>query len=138
MKLNPAKCTFGVPFGEFLGYIVTKQGIEANLNQINAFVIMSLPQIYKEVQHLTRRISALNKFISPSTDKCLLFYQLLKRNKQFELNEKCEEPFKQLKTYLTTPPIISKPEADESLYLYISVSEHAMSGVIIREDRGEQ
>lgn len=28
MKLNPKKCTFG---GKFLGYIVTKQGIEANL-----------------------------------------------------------------------------------------------------------
>ena len=25
MKLNPAKCTFGVPSGEFLGYIVTKE-----------------------------------------------------------------------------------------------------------------
>ena len=30
MKLNPAKCTFGVTSGEFLGYIVTKRGIEAN------------------------------------------------------------------------------------------------------------
>ena len=30
MKLNPAKCTFAVTSGEFLGYIVTKRGIEAN------------------------------------------------------------------------------------------------------------
>ena len=36
MKLNPAKCTFGVPSGEFLGYIVIKRGIKANPNQINA------------------------------------------------------------------------------------------------------
>ncbi|CAH1441273.1 unnamed protein product [Lactuca virosa] len=27
MKLNPAKCTFGVEEGQFLGYYVTKQGI---------------------------------------------------------------------------------------------------------------
>ena len=34
MKLNPAKCTFGVTSGEFLGYIVTKRVIEANPKQI--------------------------------------------------------------------------------------------------------
>ena len=30
MKLNPTKCTFGVVSGEFLGYLVTERGIEAN------------------------------------------------------------------------------------------------------------
>ena len=34
MKLNPAKCTFGVSSGEFLGYIVTQRGIKPNLKQI--------------------------------------------------------------------------------------------------------
>ena len=30
MKLKPAKCSFGVSSGKFLGYIVTNWGIEAN------------------------------------------------------------------------------------------------------------
>ena len=30
VKLNPKKCTFGVAFGKFLGYLVTWRGIEAN------------------------------------------------------------------------------------------------------------
>ena len=33
MKLNPVKCNFGVISGDFLGYIVTQQGIEANPKQ---------------------------------------------------------------------------------------------------------
>ncbi|KAG7599008.1 Reverse transcriptase domain [Arabidopsis suecica] len=138
MKLNPAKCTFGVPSGEFLGYIVTKRGIEANPNQINAFLNMPSPKNFKEVQRLTGRIAALNRFISRSTDKSLPFYQILKGNKGFLWDEKCEEAFGQLKAYLTTPPVLSKPEVDEKLYLYVSVSKHAVSGVLVREDRGEQ
>ncbi|KAG7533238.1 Reverse transcriptase domain [Arabidopsis thaliana x Arabidopsis arenosa] len=130
MKLNPAKCTFGVPSGEFLGYIVTKRGIEANPNQINAFLNMPSPKNFKEVQRLTGRIAALNK--------SLPFYQILKGNKGFLWDEKCEEAFGQLKAYLTTPPVLSKPEVDEKLYLYVSVSKHAVSGVLVREDRGEQ
>ncbi|KAG7532877.1 Integrase catalytic core [Arabidopsis thaliana x Arabidopsis arenosa] len=34
--------------------------------------------------------------------------------------------------------VLSKPEVDEKLYLYVSVSKHAVSGVLVREDRGEQ
>ncbi|CAE6199346.1 unnamed protein product [Arabidopsis arenosa] len=138
MKLNPAKCSFGVPSGEFLGYIVTERGIEANPNQINAFLTMPSPRNIKEVQRLTGRIAALNHFISKSTDKCLPFYQILKGNKKFRWDDQCEAAFGQLKTYLTTPPILSKPESDEKLYLYISVSNHSVSGVLVREDRGEQ
>ena len=30
MRLNPAKCTFGVQAGKFLGFLLTSRGIEAN------------------------------------------------------------------------------------------------------------
>ena len=32
--LNTAKCAFGVSFGNFLGYLVTRRGIETNPEQI--------------------------------------------------------------------------------------------------------
>ena len=38
MKLNPSKCHFGVKAGKFLGYMVTKRGIEASPEQIKALV----------------------------------------------------------------------------------------------------
>ncbi|KAG7552223.1 Ribonuclease H-like superfamily [Arabidopsis thaliana x Arabidopsis arenosa] len=63
---------------------------------------------------------------------------ILKGNKKFRWDGQCEAAFDQLKTYLTTPPVLSKPESDEKLYLYISVSNHSVSGVLVREDRGEQ
>ena len=34
MMQNPSKCIFGVSSRKFLEYLVTKQGIEANLDQI--------------------------------------------------------------------------------------------------------
>ncbi|XP_024005004.1 uncharacterized protein LOC112082136 [Eutrema salsugineum] len=138
MKLNPTKCTFGVTSGEFLGYIVTRRGIEANPKQIAAILELPSPTIKREVQRLTGRIAALNRFISRSTDKCLPFYQLLRGNKHLEWNERCEEAFAELKKYLSTPPVLSKPKTGETLYLYIAISEFAVSSVLVREDRGEQ
>jgi len=94
MKLNPAKCTFGVTSREFLGYLVTQRGIEANPKQISALINLPSPRNTREVQRLTGRIAALNRFISRSTDKCLPFYQLLRSNKRFEWDDKCEAAFK--------------------------------------------
>lgn len=36
MKLNPAKCTFGVSAGKFLGFMVSQRGIGANPKKIHA------------------------------------------------------------------------------------------------------
>ena len=36
LKLNASKCAFGISSGKFLGYLVTHQGIEVNLDQIVA------------------------------------------------------------------------------------------------------
>ena len=46
--------------------------------------------------------------------------------------------FQQLKEYLSRPPIMSSPEADEVLYAYIVMAPHAVSLVLIRDDNGLQ
>ena len=103
-KLNPAKCSFGVSTGKFLGFIVNRRGIEANPDKIKAVLDMPSPSGIKEVQRLTGRIAALSRFVSRVSDKCQLFFQVLK--KAFQWDTKCEEAFSALKTYLSSPPIL--------------------------------
>lgn len=49
MKLNPAKCTFGLASGKFLGYIITRWGIKAEPDQIDAIKGMPSPWNKREV-----------------------------------------------------------------------------------------
>ena len=49
MKLNPSKCIFTVPFGKFLGFMVSQKGIEMNPEKIKAIIEMSPPTNVKEV-----------------------------------------------------------------------------------------
>ena len=78
MKLNPSKCVFGVASGKFLGFMVSQRGIEANPEKVQAIINMASPKTVKEVQKLTGRIAAINRFISRATDKCLPFFKTLK------------------------------------------------------------
>ena len=131
LRLNAFKCSFGVGSGKFLGYIVTHRGIEVNPDQIRAIHSLQPPRNPKEVQKLTSMIAALNRFISRSADRCRPFFLLLNKWKGFEWTEECALAFQQLKEYLTRPPIMSSPEADEMLFAYIAVASHAVSLVLI-------
>ncbi|MCH91574.1 gag-pol polyprotein [Trifolium medium] len=53
MRLNPAKCSFGVQAGKFLGFMLTNRGIEANPEKCQAIIDMRSPTSVKEVQQLT-------------------------------------------------------------------------------------
>ena len=75
--LNADKCAFGVGVSKFLGYMITYQGIEVNLDQIKAVELLKLPNNPKEVQVLTGMLAALNQFISKFANRCHPFYQLL-------------------------------------------------------------
>ncbi|XP_059428515.1 uncharacterized protein LOC132162275 [Corylus avellana] len=122
MKLNLAKCAFGVA--------------SANPKKIRAVLDIQSPKNTKQLQQLTGRIAALNRFISQSTDKCLPFFKILRI--AFEWSEECEEAFDQLKKYLTSPPLLSRVVPREALYLYVAISPTTVSGALIQEEDGTQ
>ncbi|XP_073129118.1 uncharacterized protein [Henckelia pumila] len=134
LKLNPSKCTFGVRAGKFLGYMVTRRGIEANPEKFQAIISMSSPRNVQEVQRLTGRITALARFISRSADKSLSFFKALRKTKNFEWNEESEKAFQDLKTYLKQLPVLNKPIPGEELFLYLAVTPRAASSVLVRKD----
>ena len=115
MKLNPSKWAFGVALEKFLGFMVSHRGIEANLEKIKEILDMKPLQNIKEVQSLTGRVAALNRFVFKATDKCLPFFKILK--KAFEWTDECQRAFQDLKTYLVTAPLLSPSVIGEELFL---------------------
>ena len=120
--LNPSKCIFGVSPGKFLGFLVTKREIEANPDQIQALLAMSLPRNIHEVQQLTGRAAALNRFVSKSADKCLPVFEIQRKNKAFERTDESKIAFNQLKKYLRWPPLLTVLTTSEELIVYLYVS----------------
>ena len=134
MILNPSKCILGVCSGKFLGFLVTKRGIKANPDQIQALLAMSSPKNIHEVQQLTGRVAALNKFGSKLVDKCLPFFKILRKNRAFEWTNESNVAFKHLKEYLGSPPLLIIPTTGKELFVYLSISPIEVSVVLIREE----
>ena len=132
MKLNPNKCAFGVTAGKFLGFIVSQRGIEVNPDKIMAIMELTPPKNVKKVQSLNGKITALNRFVSRATDKCLPFFRMLK--KSFEWTVECQQALEDLKAYLFSPPLLSPSKLGEELFLYLAVSSATVKAALIREE----
>ncbi|GKA70690.1 reverse transcriptase domain-containing protein [Tanacetum coccineum] len=78
MKLNPKKFSFGMEEGKFLGYIVTSEGIRANPEKAKAVVNMPSPSNLKQMQWLSDKLAALNRFLSKAAEKALPYLETLK------------------------------------------------------------
>jgi hypothetical protein len=83
LRLNPEKCVFEVRQGKILGYLVSHRGIEANPTKIQAIINMTPPQSARDVQRLTGRLAALNRFISKAAKRSLPFLKTLRGAKDF-------------------------------------------------------
>ncbi|KAL0440091.1 UNVERIFIED_CONTAM: Retrovirus-related Pol polyprotein from transposon.6 [Sesamum latifolium] len=138
MKLNPAKCAFGVRSGKFLGYLVTEKGIEVNPEKIRAIQEMKPPANINEVQRLAGCIAALSRFISRSAEWSLPFFKALRKTKDFVWDEECQQAFLDLKEDLARLPLLTKPVPGETLYLYLAAGPQAVSSVLIKEEEGLQ
>ena len=76
----------------------------------------------------------LSCFIPKSSDRCLPFFTLLKGNKAFQWDKKCKAAFQDLKKFLMTHLLLTKPVTIESLLLYLSMSNIAVSTALVREE----
>ena len=138
LKLNPEKCVFGVPAGKLLGFLVSSRGIEVNPAKVEAIDHMQPPTRLKEAQRLTGCMAALGRFISKLGERGLPLFMLIRKTGRFDWSEDTDQAFRELKEYLTSPPILVAPREEEDLLLYISATPQVVSAVLVAEREEEE
>ncbi|GAA0152817.1 hypothetical protein LIER_43196 [Lithospermum erythrorhizon] len=133
--INLEKCLSGVTSGKFLGYMISERGTVQHPDKIKVLLDMKPPESYKDVQNLTGCLTALNRFISKSEERNMSFFKNLRRAswERFRWDDECVRAFEELKEYLGSPKLLSRPETNEELQFYLAVSDEAVSSVLIRE-----
>ncbi|XP_052723752.1 uncharacterized protein LOC128193711 [Vigna angularis] len=133
MRLNPAKCTFGVAAGKFLGFMLTSRGIEANPDKCGAVLQMQSPATLKEIQRLIGRLTALSRFIPKLAERVRPILRKMKKGAGPVWDDECERAFQDVKTILVNPPVMNRPGAGADLHVFLGVSETAISAVLVQE-----
>ncbi|GJT19437.1 reverse transcriptase domain-containing protein [Tanacetum coccineum] len=141
MKLNPKKCTFGVEEGMFLGYQVNTKGIKICPDKVDAVLSLQSPKCLKDVQRLNGKLASLNRFLAKSAEKSLPFFKTLKKctkKSDFLWTEEAEAAFRQMKEHIAKLPMLTAPEEQEELIVYLAASKEAVSAVLMTEREARQ
>jgi len=59
--------------------------------------------------------------------------QQLKKSTKFTWIDDCEQIFQKLKTTLTSPPILHKPDTHQPLLVYITTTDHTVSAALVHD-----
>eukprot|EP00261_Vitis_vinifera_P024765 XP_010657208.1 PREDICTED: uncharacterized protein LOC104880867 [Vitis vinifera] len=90
------------------------------------------PRSKKELQRLTGKLVALGRFIAYFTDELRLFFLAIRKAGANGWTDSCQSAFEKIKHCLMQPPSLSSPLPEEKLYMYLAVSECAISAVLFR------
>jgi hypothetical protein len=113
------------------------KGIGAKPDKIKALIEMQDPISVKDVQKLTGRVTALNRFIPRAAERSLPFFQVLRSCKNFHWFETQKQAFQELKDYLSNMTKLCPPEPRSPLLLYVSASNSAVRAVLVQEKEEE-
>lgn len=102
------KCKFVAKKIDYLGHVISKQGVEMDQAKIEAITRLPIPKIIKELRGFLGLIGYYKRFIKGHGILSKLLTKLLKKNK-FSWNSASTTTFDKLRRMMTTKPLLALP-----------------------------
>ena len=133
LKLEEVKCNFLKKHIQYLGHIISGEGIEPIPEKLENIQKMLPPRNPKEVKQVLGLIGYYKKFVPQFSDLARPLNALTWKNTVFEWTQICQESFDLLKTILMTEPISTYPDPNLSYVLFTDTSKYVWACVLTQE-----
>lgn len=130
MFLKLSKCKFIQTKVNYLGHVITKDGIMVDDEKVASINQFTTPKNSKMVQRFLGLCGYYRKFIKDFSKIANPLFELLKKNSKFNWTNEHEIAFKTLKKKLTEAPILKLPNFEEKFQLFTDASGVGLGAVL--------
>ena len=133
LKLKEVKCNFLKKHIQYLGHIISGEGISPVPEKLESIQKMLPPRNPKEVKQFLGLIGYYRKFVPQFSDLARPLNALTRKNTVFKWTSVCQESFELLKASLMTEPILTYPDPSLPYVLFTDTSKYAWACVLTQE-----
>ena len=130
LKLQPDKCEYLKPELEYLGHIISSDGVQPNPKRIDKVKNYPVPKNPKEIKQFLGLCGYYRKFIQNFARIAKPLNQLLRKDKGFQWTNDQQVAFETLCNALTTQPLLQYPDWTEPFVLTTDASNYALGAVL--------
>ena len=136
LKLSLEKCSFFKKHIQYLGHLLSEEGIQPLPEKLESIAKMPRPKNQKEVKQFLGLIGYYRKFVPRFADISRVLNKLTRKDEDFEWTPECDKCFNMLKDYLQEAPILRYPDPEARYVLYTDASKYAYAGVLTQTMEG--
>ena len=122
LKLKPSKFKFAQHNLEYLGHIVSREGLRTNPKLIEAVAEIPRPQSVSDVRRFLGLTSYYQRFIFNFAKTAMPLHRLTCKDTRFVWSAECQTAFQDLKEKLSTAPVLAYPNFDAEFVLETDAS----------------
>ncbi|GJP39741.1 hypothetical protein CLOM_g24084, partial [Closterium sp. NIES-68] len=132
-----SKSDFALEKVQFLGHIVSAQGVHVDPKKIKAVRTWKSPENVKELQQFLGFANYYNRFVPQYAKLAAPLTNLLKKNTPYKWEPQHQEAVEQLKQSLTSAPVLILPDPERDYVIEADASDQAVGAVLMQEQRNE-
>jgi len=106
-RLSRAKSTFMQPTVEFLGQLVSKEGIRTYPKNVEAITAIRELKDVSQVKSFLGLVNFYGKFVPNLSHVCDPLYKLTRKSEKFSWSSECEKAFKLVKQLVSSAPVLA-------------------------------